>query len=263
MRIVLALSLAVGGAVLAATPEPPLWGPTWTAPFFQTITFGGVWMFNNSVSWYYDATTTPVGSSLYAHGRGQVDELCTSIVGHELDDSPCSLLATPDGWRRVFFPSPRAADGAAGAGGAAAAAAPPDNNGVSCCKYCNLTDYCGIVQPDWLRRGGAVYLGNATIGGRVCAHWQKQGGESNNWYAEVGTDLPCEYWEGYPELPSSNYWRFNNPAAINRKPIPPSIFAIPEQCESMCQTTHMTYAERLQARVDLELRKRAAAAAAE
>ena len=30
----------------------------------------------------------------------------------------------------------------------------------------------------------------------------------------------------------------------------------------MCQTTHMTYAERLQARVDLELRKRAAAAAA-
>jgi hypothetical protein len=30
----------------------------------------------------------------------------------------------------------------------------------------------------------------------------------------------------------------------------------------MCQTTHLTYAERLQARADLELRKRAAAAAA-
>jgi hypothetical protein len=37
MRIVLALSLAFGGAVLAATPEPPLWGPTWTAPFFQCV----------------------------------------------------------------------------------------------------------------------------------------------------------------------------------------------------------------------------------
>ena len=248
-----------------------------------------------------------------------MDELCTSIVGHELDDSPCSLLATPDGWRRVFFPSPRAGGGSgddAGAAAAAAAAAAP-SSGVSCCKYCNLTDYCGIVQPDWLRRGKSVYLGNATIGGRVCAHWQKQGGESNNWYAEVGTDLPCEYWEGcvgwmtdccrtlppprgrvflraaaaagphlsaaparpfhppapfrrrrrlsrrsYPELPSSNYWRFNNPAAINRDPIPPAIFAIPAQCENMCQTTHLTYAERLQARADLELRKRAAAAAA-
>ena len=66
----------------------------------------------------------------------------------------------------------------------------------------------------------------------------------------------------YPELPSSNYWRFNNPAAINRDPIPPAIFAIPAQCEDMCQTTHLTYAERLQARADLELRKRAAAAAA-
>ena len=72
----------------------------------------------------------------------------------------------------------------------------------------------------------------------------------------------CSAPRSYPELPSSNYWRFNNPAAINRDPIPPAIFAIPAQCENMCQTTHLTYAERLQARADLELRKRAAAAAA-
>ena len=62
----------------------------------------------------------------------------------------------------------------------------------------------------------------------------------------------------YPELPSSNYWRFNDPAAINRDPIPSSIFAIPDECDAMCQTTHLTYAERLQMRADLEMKKRRA-----
>jgi hypothetical protein len=62
----------------------------------------------------------------------------------------------------------------------------------------------------------------------------------------------------YPELPSSNYWRFNNPAAINRDPIPSSIFAIPDECDAMCQTTHLTYAERLQMRADLEMKKQRA-----
>lgn len=62
----------------------------------------------------------------------------------------------------------------------------------------------------------------------------------------------------YPQLPSSNYWRFNNPAAISRNPIPSYIFAIPEQCDDMCQTTHLTYAERLQMRADLEMQKRRA-----
>ena len=130
-----------------------------------------------------------------------MDELCTSIVGHELDSSPCSLLASPDGWRRVYFPSHHGAAGGAAAPGAEGAegaegAGPPPPRSPSCCKYCNLTDYCGIVAPDWLRRGGATFMGNVSMGGRTCNHWQKQGGESNNWYAEVGTDLPCEYWEG-------------------------------------------------------------------
>ena len=83
---------------------------------------------------------------------GQIDELCTSVRGHETDMSPCSLLATPDGWRRVIFP-----------GG--------NGQRPSCCKFCNITDYCGIVAPDWLRRGSAQFLGNVTFGSRVCNHW--------------------------------------------------------------------------------------------
>ena len=113
------------------------------------------------------------------------------------------------------------------------------------------------MAPDWLRRGGAVYLGNASFGGRVCNHWMKQGGESNHWYSEVGTDLPCEYWEGYPQLPSSNYWRFTDVEAINRDPIPAAVFAIPGDCNDMCQTTHLTLEQRLAARAELA---RAAAA---
>ena len=42
-------------------PAPPV-------ALFRTVTFFGLWAFNNSVQWYYDSTTKPVGSSLYEHG---------------------------------------------------------------------------------------------------------------------------------------------------------------------------------------------------
>jgi hypothetical protein len=68
---------ALGSCSAAATtaPPPPYWGPVWTAPFNQTITIEYIFQFNNSVGWFYDSTTTPVGSSLYVHGEGQHDEL--------------------------------------------------------------------------------------------------------------------------------------------------------------------------------------------
>jgi hypothetical protein len=53
----------------------PLLGPRLDAPFNQTITIEYIFQFNNSVGWFYDSTTTPVGSSLYVHGEGQHDEL--------------------------------------------------------------------------------------------------------------------------------------------------------------------------------------------
>ena len=196
------------------------------------------------------------------------------------------MLTTSDGWRRVIFPSSS------------------PHRPSTCCKYCNLTDFCGIVKPNWLH--DANFLGNTTVDGRICNHWQKQGGESNNWYAEVGTDMPCMYWEGcvrrargtcsavvfpfsfssslvtvfyslllplsfipiapprpllcsYPQLPSSNYWRFDDPQAMSRNPIPSSVFAIPENCEDMCQTTRMPYSERLQLRADMERERTATA----
>ena len=31
--------------------------------------------------------------------------------------------------------------------------------------------------------------------------WMKVGGEQNYYYAEVETQQPCEYYEGYPTLP--------------------------------------------------------------
>ena len=37
--------------------------------------------FRLQVNFKYDSTTKPVGSSLYIHGVGQHDELCTSVKG--------------------------------------------------------------------------------------------------------------------------------------------------------------------------------------
>jgi hypothetical protein len=151
-------------------------GPVWTAPFNQTITiYVKKWF--NQVQWYYDSTTKPVGSSLYEHGKGQYDEWCTSVVGHETSDAPCNLLASTDGWRRIIYPETG-----------------------ECCKACNVTEYCGIVAPWWLQQN-ATFQGYKTIAGMNCSGWMKQGGEENYYYSEVTTQQPCQYYEGYPTLP--------------------------------------------------------------
>lgn len=134
---------------VASAQRPPFWGPTWHAEFAQSITLDYLWVFNNTVNWYYDSTTTPVGSSLYKHGQGQIDEMCTSVKGREKYNGPCDLLASTDGWRRISF---------------------PDTG--ECCKACNLSDYCGIVSPNWLQ-DNSTYQGSKIIGGKTCEGWLK------------------------------------------------------------------------------------------
>jgi hypothetical protein len=213
-----------GGAGDPAAPPypPPFWGPTWTAPFNQTITLVTL-QYHNEVAWYYDSTSQPVGTSLYEHSRGQNDEWCTMVRPNS--DEPCSLLAAADGWRYVIFPETQ-----------------------SCCRACNVSDYCGIVRPDWLQTN-ATYQGPQTIDGATCYGWMKQGGEQNYWYA-TASGQPCLYFEGYPVLPfTSNVWAFHM-ANFSRSPIDPSTFAVPAGwgCESACNLTETPYAERLEAR---------------
>lgn len=206
------IALCGCAAIAAATPSPPFWGPTWTAPFNQTITiYLKKWF--NTVQWRYDSTTKPVGSSLYEHSKGQHDEWCTGVVGHETSDEPCNLLASTDGWRRIIYPLTG-----------------------ECCKACNVTDYCGIVAPWWLQQN-STFQGYKTIAGMNCSGWLKVGGEQNFYYAEVSTQQPCQYYEGYPTLPlTSNYWNFI-PNEFNRDPIPSSVFAVPAGCDNMCKLT--------------------------
>ena len=144
--VILTAAACVSATVVPAAPTPPFWGPTWTAPFAQSITIYTM-QWNNSVTFLYDSTTKPVGSSLYAHSKGampavfittkcagvlrmsalaptiyarrlkcagQNDEMCTSIKGKELSDEPCNLLASVDTWRYVIFPE-----------------------SGTCCRYCN------------------------------------------------------------------------------------------------------------------------------
>lgn len=220
--------LHVASSLLSqGTLSPPFWGPYWTAPFFQTITIDYFFTFNNSVQWFYDSSTSPVGSSLYRHSKGQIDELCTSIVGKEKSDEACDLLASVDGWRRIIFPS-----------------------SGECCKYCNTSDYCGIVSPDWLQKN-STFVGSLTIGGKVCDGWLKEGGEKNFYYAERNSGQPCEYYEGYPTLPqSSNYWHFSDYYTdFSRSRPAPSTFTPPANCDSMCEISESSYAERVAYRV--------------
>ena len=183
-----------------------------------------IFVFNNSVTFLYDSTTKPVGSSAYIHSAGQNDELCTSIVGKEKSDEPCTLLATSDGWRRVLFP-----------------------RSGQCCKFCNTTQECGIVRPDWLQ-DNATYQGRKEVAGMTCDGWMKRGGEENYWWAQVDTQQPALYYEGYPTLPqSSNYWRFI-PSLFSRAPLPADAFAIPPGCDAMCDIAGSSYRERIAAR---------------
>ena len=165
-----------------------------------------------------------MGSSVYIHSEGQNDEMCTSIVGKEHSAEPCTLLATSDGWRRVLFPL-----------------------SGQCCKFCNTTQECGIVRPDWLQ-DNATYQGRKEVAGMTCDGWMKRGGEENYWWAQVDTQQPALYYEGYPTLPqSSNYWRFIAPL-FSRAPLPASACAIPPGCDAMCNIAGSTYRERVAAR---------------
>jgi len=221
MNFVALLGLGLISAAVAA-PSPPFWGPFWTATFNQTITYSAG-VFNDFVVWHYDSTTKPVGSSLYEYGKGQHDELCTSVSGFETSDEPCHLLASVDTWRYIIFPESQ-----------------------FCCRACSTSDYCGIVRPDWLQEN-ATYVDRQVIDGLTCDGWVKVGGEQNFYYSEINTQQPCLYYEGYPVLPkTSNYWRFNS-GNFSRDPIPSSVFAIPSWgCNKMCPQSLLSYEERLQ-----------------
>lgn len=74
-----------------------------------------------------------------------------------------------------------------------------------CCRVCSTADDCGIVSPGWLQHN-STYEGEETIAGLNCAGFMKEGGEQNYYYAAVGTQQPCLYYEG-----ESIRWRRNPP----------------------------------------------------
>ena len=45
---------------------------------------------------------------------------------------------------------------------------------MPCCKYCNTTQFCGIVRPDWLQEN-STYQGQLNISGMLCDGWMKEG----------------------------------------------------------------------------------------
>jgi hypothetical protein len=214
----------------AANPLPPFWGPFWSAPFDQSITVPG-YQFNDTVGFLYDSTTKPVGSSLYQHGLGQHDEICTGVAGHEYINERCNLLASTDLWRYAIYPDTK-----------------------QCCKVCDTADYCGIVAPDWLQKN-STYEGEKVINGLTCEGFMKEGGEQNFYYAEKTTQQPCLYYEGYPVLPdTSNYWRFIT-SNFSRAPIASSSFDVPVGfgCEFVCIKSPTTYIERVAKRAELKI----------
>lgn len=203
-------------------PKPPIFGPVMTAPFNQTIRIV-VEHWRNHVDFFYDSTAKPYGVSLYRHSEGQHDEICTGVKGYETSEAPCNLLEAPDGWRYVIYPGDK-----------------------FCCRACNVTDYCGVISPDWLQEG-ATYQGQKIINGALCEGWMKKGGEENYFWVLVSNpNVPCQYYEGYPNfVVGSNYWNFEREKYSN-SPIPASVFALPEYCASkqICPRSEVPYHRR-------------------
>jgi len=242
-RTALVAAAALGGAAATAAPSAPppsfpLFGPVMTAPFNQTIRINGLYEWDDYVDFYYDSTTTPVGSSLSVHSRGQHDELCTAVSGKGLSDEPCSLLDAADGWLYLVFPASN-----------------------QCCRACNTTQFCGIISPTWLQ-SNATYEGVRMLGGVAADLYLKVGGEDNYYAVSVvsrGSPLarqPVNYFEGYPTFADGlNAWNFTL-SAYSTAPIPSSTFAVPAGmgCETDCVLTTDSYAERLRARAAAGLR---------
>ena len=85
-----------------------------------------IWTFD----YYYDSY---LGGELYKHGKGQGDEVCTSVP----EGSECSVLNHPNGLTYIT-------DVAAG----------------TCCIY---PMHLGMIRSDWLIRSNATYSGLETI----------------------------------------------------------------------------------------------------
>lgn len=192
-------------------PAAPVWDPVFTVPVQQTIMIA-LKKWKNNFTLYYDSTTQPYGSSLYVHGKGQNDEMCRGIANKSDSDEPCSLLSSSDGWRYIIFPE-----------------------SGSCCRYCNVTDHCGIINRDWLVEN-STYAGQEEVAGETCDGWVKEGGEKNYYYARAANpQLPCMYYEGYPILPfTKNTWLYDTDS-YSTDPIEASVFDVPDGCEDMCE----------------------------
>jgi hypothetical protein len=73
------------------------------------------------------------------------------------------------------------------------------------------------------------------------------GGEQNYYYAELDTQQPCLFYEGYPVLPqTSNNWTFISSGFARTVPV--GAFGVPAGCTDVCDVSGMSYKERLQAR---------------
>mmetsp|Transcript_1462 Transcript_1462/g.3968 ORF Transcript_1462/g.3968 Transcript_1462/m.3968 type:complete len:237 (-) Transcript_1462:58-768(-) len=175
----LAVALRVGqGSV--EEPSVPMWGG---APAFQVRVHmtnpsdapeHPEWDFNYS---YVSNAASNATFSRYEFEAGQHDEVCKGITGSPGLGSPCTVVHASDSWLYIAYPD---AD--------------------FCCK---CTQVIGAVRSDWLRDGGATYVGRVTkdVDGNPflvdeADGWLKYGASDNYYYATPdAAQQPVRYME--------------------------------------------------------------------
>ena len=111
-----------------------------------------------------------------------------------------------------------------------------------CCYCCNSTEGCGILRQDWLADGH--YQGTDQLDGKTFDKWEKKGLTEDYWWVTTDDEhIPRKLQEA-----ESKYTDYRVESFV-KKPLPDSVFALPDYCNKNCSFTSICgrFRERLSA----------------
>lgn len=196
-------------SILGDDPVPTAWPPSFSIPFHETLAINGTVAAENDGYWYYDFASNP-HVARFDHGKGQYNNFC--MCGSNSTDE-CKIIFAADSWMYLHFPTL-----------------------PSCCRLCNTSQGCGVLLPDWLTNGGAIYDGEFNISGKDCNTWHKEGAVATDYWSTTVTDLlPCQYHEiiiGKTAVYTHNLTMDATKYVVGRQD--PTIFDVPDYCHQEC-----------------------------
>lgn len=99
-----------------------------------------------------------------------------------------------------------------------------------CCYCCNSSSGCGIVEPDWMVKSNATFLGYEKLDAETYLKWSIKGLQQNLYYHRNDTvQTPRRLAQGTDDIMDFTSYKIG--------PVDPSIFKLPSYCTSKCGLT--------------------------